>query len=255
MLNDSHPSQPDTFLEWLQKEIKDYTRLAANERGNQYYLFDGRLREAIAVKEKYLSLHGQPKPEPFEEKDWISVKERPEEYRQVLLWFEGLKTIAIGYLINGYWADENKNLLWCEPDYWAAMPTPPSQLHPSPAPPAVQQEDGEVPEEIAKWIEIEVQAFTPGDRASIQTGMELMYYKMQKVLGTMEAEHKELIKAILFIEKEKRSDLQSQLSDALQEKETTDSYNASLIEQLNRQLKAAYRIIGNYSPIKLTNNE
>lgn len=187
------------------------------------------------------------------EGNWISVKERPEEYRQVLLWFEGLKTIAIGYLINGSWADENKNLLWCEPDYWAAMPTPPSQLYPSPASPAVQQDDGEVSEEMAQWItQRAFTSFSHGQPFTQCVGaLNDLYRKMQEeitdvsdCLGSEILGYKAVVK-----------DQNKQLSALRQEKETADSYNASLIEQLKGQLRAAYRIIGNYTPIKPTNNE
>lgn len=64
---------------------------------------------------------------------WQKVTEdnRPKEYTQLLLWFEGLKSMTTGYMINGSWVDENKNHLWCEPDYWAYMPAGPSPLQPS----------------------------------------------------------------------------------------------------------------------------
>lgn len=187
---------------------------------------------------------------PEREDNWISIKESPEEYRQVLLWFEGLKTIAIGYLINGSWADENKNLLWCEPDHWAAMPTPPS--HPSSAPPAVQQEDGEVPEEIAKWIDS-----IHNGRWGFRPGAVAMYHKTQQEIAQINQYRKEGKRYSEVLE-EKITNLHKAISALHQEKEDYLKALDRILHDPNKHPSVGRycsEVLSKYTPQKPSNNE
>lgn len=46
----------DQFLSYLDEEIKRFSRLAANERGNEYHRFDEHRAACIKAKEKFLQL-------------------------------------------------------------------------------------------------------------------------------------------------------------------------------------------------------
>ena len=50
------PDKEKAFIEWLDEEINKFSRLAANERGNEYHRFDGHRAALCKAKEKYLTL-------------------------------------------------------------------------------------------------------------------------------------------------------------------------------------------------------
>lgn len=47
----------DPYLIWLDEQIAKWSRLAANEKGNEYHRFDGKRASMCQAREKYLSLH------------------------------------------------------------------------------------------------------------------------------------------------------------------------------------------------------
>lgn len=51
---------PTEFIYWLDKEINRYSKLAANERGNEYHRFDGHRAAYVKVREKFLALTPPP---------------------------------------------------------------------------------------------------------------------------------------------------------------------------------------------------
>lgn len=57
---------------------------------------------------------------------WVSVEDKPGDYDQVLLYFEGLNEMCTGFYIRGKWLDQGKKALWAIPTHWRLLPSPPS---------------------------------------------------------------------------------------------------------------------------------
>lgn len=114
MAEPAKESQPDAFLEWLHEEIEFCEPRAKGEEiqnGTSGNYWTGQINLLRQVREKYLSLHAQPKPEPSEEKDeerwslrdfqdWVNSCAESDADDDVTLWSNGAHA-AYNYLKKG----------------------------------------------------------------------------------------------------------------------------------------------------------